>query len=70
MGGTRDDWLSTRSGHQKGWRKIVVVAVRQVTIFLQIFDKQYILPLPPQASKRISLIISMSIYKTNQKLLA
>ena len=57
-------------GASRGPRKTVLVDVSLVTRFLQISDKQYILPLSPQATSRIPLIISMSVCKTKQKLLA
>ena len=49
---------------------LTIVDIRLVTRFWQIFDKQYILLLSPQAASRIPLIISMSVCKTKQKLLA
>lgn len=64
---------------------LTLVNVNLVTRFLQIFSKQHILPLSPQerhflvrgcffnkiqAGSRIPLMISMSIHRMNQKLLA
>ena len=77
-------------GTSKGLRKFVLslltlINVGLVTRFLQIFDKQYLLPLSPwerhlllgrvcfckiQALHRILLMISISVCKAKQKLLA
>ena len=76
MGGARGDWpLHTwggagGSGASRGRRKVILVAVSLAMRFLQIFDKQYIVSLSSQAITRISLMINISICKTEQKLLA
>lgn len=57
-------------GACRGAKETMLVAPSLVMGFLQIFHKQYTPPLSPQAASRSPLMVSMSICKTKQKLVA
>lgn len=71
MGGATGNWLLHTSGHQQGSDNYCASWCESIMRFLQIFDKQYILTLPPQTASRIPVMTSTrtSICKTKQKVL-